>query len=73
MIKNELAEKRKNWQGKGLTLAQLAQKVGISRSYVCKLEQNRRKPSGDVMLRIAKCLNCRVEDIFRIEDDIEKG
>ncbi len=64
-----MLEIRKNWKGKGLSLAQLANKVGLSRSYICKIEQNHRKPSGEVMLRIANCLNCQVEEIFYLTEE----
>lgn len=71
MIKNRLQEKRKNWHGKGLTLAQLANRIELSRSYICKIEQNRREPSSKVMFRLAKFFKCGVEEMFF--DDSNNG
>lgn len=40
-----------------LSLSQLATKSGLTKSYVCSIEQNKRNPSIDVIERIAKSLS----------------
>lgn len=64
MIRNELSEWRKCFGKKGITKAALARKLGVSRSYITKLENGTLQPSGRMMLKIADLFNCRVEDIF---------
>ena len=64
MFRNELARCRLR-HGKGITKAHLARKVGVSRSYITKLENGTLQPSGRVMFEIADYFGCRVEQIFR--------
>ena len=54
MTIKELREKRKQV---GLTQINLAEQIGISRSTLSLIERGKRKPSSDVMTRIAKALN----------------
>jgi len=50
--------------------AQLAREIGISPSYVTRLENNEKEPSGDMMFRFAEHFNCKIEDVFRrVPDD----
>ena len=50
---------------KGLTMAELAEKCGISVGYLCHLEKGRRKnPSITIMENIAKVLDKTVSEIF---------
>ena len=69
MIRNRLAEMRARHRSGGITKAHLAQRVGISRSYVTKLEQGRVTPSPEVMFRIANYFECPVEKVFSYEAD----
>jgi len=48
----------------GLTLEELAQKSGLTRSYVSKLERGVSMPSIGTALRICKALNVNVEELF---------
>lgn len=48
---DELKQKR---QGAGLSQRNLAQKIGISRSSLSLLENGKRKPSYDVLKKIAE-------------------
>jgi DNA-binding XRE family transcriptional regulator len=51
----------------GLTQAELAKKLGISTTYLSKIE-NERKPINVVLaIRIAKALESTVEEIFLTE------
>lgn len=45
----------------GITQKELADKIGISQSFLCDIEQGRSKPSIDTALKIASALN--IEDI----------
>ena len=52
-------------EAKGVTKAHLARRVGVSRSYITKLEQGKMQPSGEMMFRIAKYLGQPLEVVFR--------
>ena len=45
----------------GITQKELAEKIGISQSFLCDIEQGRSKPSIDTALKIASAVN--IEDI----------
>jgi putative transcriptional regulator len=71
MISNRL----KNWRhrhGKGISKAHLARMVGVSRSYITKIEQGKQHPSARIMFRIADYFGCRVEDIFKYMSDTKR-
>ena len=62
MYKNKMHNFRKE---KGITLAQLSEKTGISTGYLCHLErQTRKNPSSKVMDKIAKGLGKTVYEVF---------
>jgi len=48
----------------GLTQERLAEKTGISTTYVGFIEQGRYAPSLQVLQRIAKVLAVKIKDIF---------
>jgi len=52
-------------QAQRVSKAQLARRVGVSRSYVTKLEQGKLQPSGEMMFRIAKYLKQPLEAVFQ--------
>lgn len=60
-MKNSLKELR---QQSGLTQADLAQKLSVSRQAVIAIEQEKHDPSLDLAYRIASIFNCPVEAIF---------
>ena len=41
----------------GISQKELAEKIGISQSFLCDIEQGRSKPSIDTALKIAEVLN----------------
>ena len=45
----------------GISQKELAEKVGISQSFLCDIEQGRSNPSIDTALKIAEALN--IDDI----------
>ncbi|GIM29863.1 hypothetical protein CPJCM30710_25290 [Clostridium polyendosporum] len=50
----------------GITQQELAQKVGATREYISNIENNHKKPSLDLLERIALVLNTSIKDL--IED-----
>lgn len=60
-IKNLVSQVRKE---QGITQRELAEKVGISRPYLSDVENCKRQVSGEVMIRIARFLKVKVEEIF---------
>ena len=58
---NRLRELR---EAKGLTQAQLADAIGMSRKTVNTVENGVFIPSTVVALKLAVALDCRVEDLF---------
>ncbi|WP_370305487.1 helix-turn-helix domain-containing protein [Sinimarinibacterium flocculans] len=49
----------------GLSLRDLADKAGVTAMAISKYERDQMKPSSDVLLRLAKALNVRVDYFFR--------
>ncbi|MEI8376712.1 MAG: helix-turn-helix transcriptional regulator [Planctomycetota bacterium] len=66
-----LAEKiRKLREAKGLSLDDLADKAGISKTYLWELERDAagtKKPSADVLMRIATALSTTLADLLSLE------
>jgi DNA-binding XRE family transcriptional regulator len=52
-----------NREYRGLTQQKLADKVGISRSYITDIEAGRKDSSIKVMKKIAEALNLEIDDI----------
>ncbi len=57
---------RKTRREQGLTQAELARRVGITRPYLSDIENGKRQVRGELMIRIAITLGKSVEDIFLI-------
>ena len=53
----------------GLTQADLAEAVGISRQAYAAIEAGRAVPSTEVALRLGRRLHTTVEELFRLDDD----
>ena len=64
MLENYLREKRIQ---QGFSQKALAEQVGLTRQALYSIESNRYLPSTEISLRLAKVLNCAVEDLFRFE------
>ena len=60
---NNLEDQRKF---KGLTQQQLSDKTGVSRKSINAIENGIYVPSTVLALKIAKELECSVEDLFRL-------
>ncbi len=65
-IENRLRASRER---AGLTQQALAEAADLSRQALSALEAGRAAPSVGVALRLARALDCRVEDLFRLDDD----
>lgn len=55
---------RKQREARGLSQITLAERAGLTRQSVGAIEAGRATPAVDVALRIARALDCRVEDLF---------
>lgn len=60
-------------EARGWTQGELAARVGVSRQTINYLEQGRYTPSVLLALKLARALECRVEDLFALEDDDADG
>ncbi len=60
----EIAEKKL-----GVTLETLADKTGLTKSYLSKVERGLNTPSIAAALKLAKALNVQVEELFSEESD----
>lgn len=57
---------------KGMTQQELADKIGISRSYIADIENNKKKnASFETILKIAEVLNVEIRKIYVAVSDIE--
>ena len=56
---------------KGLTQTQLAERIGIQRQAIYDIESGRYLPNTVIGLRLAAILECRVEDIFSLDEPPE--
>ena len=64
-VANRLADLRKKH---GLSQAELAKQVGITRQAVYAIEANQYLPSTQISLQLAEVLNCAVEDLFSLQE-----
>ncbi|HIG22522.1 MAG TPA: transcriptional regulator [Henriciella marina] len=55
-------------QAAGLTQADLAAKVSVSRKTINTIENGVFVPTTVLALRLARVLSCRVEDLFSLRD-----
>ena len=61
---NTLKERR---SAAGLTQAELAERVGVSRKTINTVENGVFVPSTLLALKLARALRCKVEDLFHLE------
>ena len=64
-LKNRLKEARTEH---GLTQAELAVRVSVSRKTINTVENGVFVPSTTLALRLAAALGCKVEDLFRLAE-----
>lgn len=56
---------------KGLTQTELAEACGITQKAVSAIEVERRRPSYEVLIKLAKALNVKVDELIGEEDEQE--
>ena len=61
MVSNKLREVRET---SGMSVSELARKVGTSRQNMTKIELHGRIPSGLLMIKICEVLKCEPKEIF---------
>lgn len=54
-------------QQKGMTIAGLARKSGVSAAHLSDIEKNFKSPSLLVMVRIAKALNVEITELYKVK------
>jgi len=65
-MKNSVREHRGD---AGSSQADLAAAVGVSRQTINAIERDRYDPSLELALKLADHFDCRVEDLFELDDD----
>lgn len=60
-------ELRKRRRDKDISQPQLAQKIGVGQSVVSMYERDAAKPTFEGLLKIAKVLECSVDDLVHDE------
>jgi molybdate-binding protein/DNA-binding XRE family transcriptional regulator len=53
---------------RGLSQAELAARISVSRQTINAIENGRYAPATELALKLASVLHCRVEDMFRLRD-----
>ena len=64
-ITNNLANLRSKKGKAGISKAHLARMIGVSRSYITKIERGERIPSAKTLLRMAEYFECNMEEIIK--------
>jgi transcriptional regulator with XRE-family HTH domain len=54
----------------GLTIRQLGDLLGVNNSYITKLESGEKKPSADLVLKIARLFNESTDALMKDEIDL---
>jgi transcriptional regulator with XRE-family HTH domain len=58
-----MKELRRMWEGRGLTQTDLARRAGVTQGEISRIEAGTRRPGMDVLMRLGRVLNCKVDDI----------
>lgn len=54
-------------QEKGMTIAALSRKSGVSAAHLSDIEKNFKSPSLLVMVRVAKALDVNITELYRVK------
>lgn len=54
-------------QEKGLTIAALSRKSGVSAAHLSDIEKNFKSPSLLVMVRVAKALDADITELYKVK------
>lgn len=56
----------------GLTQVQVAKKLDVGQNFVAYMENDQRKPSNDVLKRLADCLSLPMDELYlKVHPDVE--
>jgi DNA-binding XRE family transcriptional regulator len=55
-----------------MTQQDLAKKVGCSRQTINSIEKGKFKPSIELVLKLSRAFNCKVEELFSLDGDRNK-
>lgn len=64
-MENRIKELR---QEKGISQEQMAEMLGVSRQTIISIEKGRYNPSLPLAIRIARCFDTNVEEVFLLEE-----
>ncbi len=65
-MRNDIARRR---DARGISQAQLAEAIGVSRQTINAIERDRTTPSLEVAFDLAAFFDCHIEDLFRYRSD----
>ncbi|MFC4447665.1 helix-turn-helix transcriptional regulator [Halorussus aquaticus] len=65
-MKNEIRDRR---DAEGISQADLAEAVGVTRQTINAIERERYDPSIELAFKLARHFDCRIEDLFDPELD----
>ncbi len=60
-------------EGAGLTQADLAGRIGVTRQTLIAIEQGRYSPTLELAFQIARVLGVRLDDVFHYPDSTEES
>jgi len=60
-----MKEIRKYRKRAGISVKELASKIGVSMMSIYRYEQGKRKPDVETAAKIADILNCSIEDLLK--------
>lgn len=49
---------------KNITIKELAELSGVSKSYISEIENNKNMPTIDILCKLAKALEVKVDDLY---------
>lgn len=52
-------------QSKNLTIKDLSKKSGVNAGYISEIECGKKKPTIDILCKLAKALKCDVSELYK--------
>lgn len=68
-VRNNVRDIRKS---RGITQLKLAEMLQVTRQTLTAIENNKYNPSLELALKIVKCFDMDIEEIFILEDDSDE-
>jgi putative transcriptional regulator len=68
MVTNHIKAWRARKGPRGINRAALARRMGVSRSYITKIEQGKSLPTLALALRLSRYFGCTVNDLFEVRE-----